>query len=145
MSFDTKINKWIKALGNADEIFRRAIIENQAEILDLNVAQLEVGKDSLGNLLDEYTTDEYAQFKQAIGSKAPFKIADLKLTGDFHSGFVLKYEGATVFNIDSTDEKTEQLKKEWGENIFGLSEESLEQIRPAILESFLIMFRNELL
>ncbi len=144
MSFESVIGKWTKALSNTDEHFRRAIIENQEEILDLNVAQLEVGKDALGELLDDYASDAYAQFKQALGSKSPLGTPDLILEGDFTEGFVLKVDGADFF-ITSTDEKKDRLRDKYGEDIFGLSEESLEIIRPAILESFLIRFRNGLL
>lgn len=144
MSFDSKINNWIKTLNKRNDIFRRAIVENREEILDLNVAQLEKGEDSLGALLDDYASDAYAQFKIAIGSKAPFGTPNLILEGDFTEGFVLKGDGLEFF-ITSTDEKKDRLRDKYGEDIFGLSEESLEILRPRILESFLIRFRNELL
>jgi len=141
---DVALNKWIKTLGNADELFRRAIIENQEEILDLNVAQLEVGENALGNLLDTYTTDEYAEFKQALGSKAPFGVADLILEGGFTEGFTLLQQG-NEFEFTSTDPKTSMLVKDWGESIFGLQDKHITIISPAILESFLIMIRNGVL
>lgn len=139
MSVESIIGKWTKALSNTDEYFRRAIIENQEEILDLNVAQLSQGKDALGNLLFQYESDIYAELKQGppFNSQAPFGIPDLILEGDFTEGFVLKGEGIEFF-ITSTDEKKDRLRDKYGEDIFGLSEESLEIIRPAILESFLI-------
>lgn len=141
---DQKLNKWISVLGNTDRYFREAIVEHREEILDLNVAQLRSGKDSLGELLDEYASDAYAQFKQAIGSQAPLGIPDLILEGDFTEGFILKGDGMEFF-ITSTDEKKDRLRDKYGEDIFGLAEESLEEIRPAILESFLIRLRNGLL
>ena len=143
---DQKLNKWISVLGNTDRYFREAIIEHREEILDLNVAQLEVGKDALGNLLLEYESDIYAAFKQGppFNSKAPHGIADLILEGDFTEGFILKGDGVEFF-ITSTDEKKDRLRDKYGEDIFGLAEESLEEIRPAILESFLIRLRNGLL
>lgn len=144
MSFDSKISNWIKTLNRSDDIFRRAIVENQEEILDLNVAQLEVGKDSLGEFLDEYLSEFYALFKISIGSKAPLGIPNLILEGNFTEGFILKGEGLEFF-ITSTDDKKDRLRDKYGEDIFGLSEDSLEEIRPAILETFLIRFRNGLL
>ncbi len=146
MSFDSKIAKWTKTLStaNVDRLFRQAIVEHREQILDLNVAQLAEGKDALGNLLDEYASDEYAQFKIAIGSQAPLGIPNLLLEGDFTEGFVLKIDGADYF-ITSTDEKKDRLRDKYGEDIFGLLEESLEILRPDILESFLIKIRNGLL
>ncbi len=146
MSFDSKINNWIKSLskGNVDRIFRRAIVENQELILDLNVAQLEIGLDSLGELLDDYFSDEYAQFKIALGSKAPFGTPNLILEGDFTEGFVLRVDGRDFF-ITSTDEKKDRLRDKYGDDIFGLMEKSLEELRPVILDTFLIIFRDGLL
>ncbi len=141
MSFDSKISNWIKGLQNPEEIFRRAVLENEAEILDLNTAQLERGEDSFGNLLDEYASDTYAQFKQALGSKAPLGIPDLKLEGDFYSGFVLKYDGAAFF-ITSTDEKKDRLKDKYGEDVFGLQEKSIFDIGPDLLRSYLRITRK---
>lgn len=144
MSFESKIKKWTSNFKKVDEYFRRAIVENQEELLDLNIAQLESGKDSLGAFLDQYASDAYAKFKKFHGSQAPLGIPDLKLEGDFHSGFILKADGSE-FIFTSTDEKKDRLVDKYGEDIFGLSEDSLSSIREVILESFLTHFRNGLL
>lgn len=138
------IAKWRKAIRNTDRIFKGAVLENENFILDANTAQLENGKDSFDKLLWEYASDEYARFKQSIGSKAPFGIADLKLTGDFYSGFTLVVEG-NEFRITSTDSKTSDLVSRYGEEIFGLTEKSITEVLPYLEESFIKLFRNELL
>lgn len=138
------VNKWLTAIRNTDLYFKRAIIENQEEILDLNVAQLKQGRDSFGEFLDEYASDDYARFKQAIGSQAPFGKPDLILEGDFTEGFVLEYRGDSFF-FNSTDEKRNHLVDKYGEQIFGLSFKSQTEITPQIAESFLKYFRNGLL
>ena len=145
MSFDATIQKWQKTLRRYDEYFIRAVIEHQEQLLDLNVAQLERGENSLGDLLDTYSTEEYAQFKQAIGSKAPFRVADLILEGGFTSGFVLIHEGGTIFRFTSVDWKRDMLAQDWGEDIFGLQEKSITIIGPDLLESILNQMRNGLL
>jgi len=138
------VNKWLAAFNNTDEFFRRAIVENQEEILDLNVAQLKEGRDSFGNFLEEYASDDYARFKQALGSQAPFGKPDLILEGDFTEGFILRYKGDEFF-FDSTDEKRNHLVDKYGVQIFGLSFESQTEITPQIAASFLKFFRNGLL
>lgn len=138
------VNSWLNAINQFDLIFQRAIVENQEEILDLNVAQLKIGKDSFGNFLEEYASEDYARFKQAIGSKAPFGIADLILEGDFTEGFILTYNGDSFF-FDSTDEKRNHLVDKYGEDIFGLSFDNQDQINPQIAESFINNFRYVLL
>ncbi len=144
MSIESVISKWTKALGNTDRHFRGAIVEHQEDILDLNVAQLKVGKDALGNLLDRYESEIYDAFKKnVLGSQSPEMIPDLILEGDFTEGFVLRSSGDDFLTL-STDEKDDRLRAKYGEDIFGLSEDSLEIIRPAILESFLIRFRQNL-
>lgn len=130
-----KIQKIRKAFQKSESIFQLAVLDNQAEILDANTAQLEVGKDSFGVLLWEYASDEYAQFKQSIGSKAPFGIADLKLTGDFYSGFILKKQGKE-FTITSTDSKTNDLVAKYGSEIFGLSDDQFPTVKPLLIDSF---------
>lgn len=141
------VSKWLKAIRKANTItiFKRAIVENQEEILDLNVAQLRVGKDSFGEFLYEYASEEYAQMKQAMGSQAPFGKPDLILEGDFTEGFVLKYESGGQFTITSTDDKTADLVAKYGDEIFGLTDESISEIKPLIRESFIKEFRNVLL
>ncbi len=142
MDFQGSLNRWVNALSRPEVYFKRAIVENQEEILDLNIAQLDEGKDSLGNLLMEYASEEYAQFKKALGSKAPFGIPDLKLEGDFREGFVLIIEG-NEFRIDSTDEKAGELAFKYGQDIYGLNEKSLGIARPIILESWTRQFLND--
>lgn len=138
------VNKWLAAFRNVDTYINRAIVENREEILDLNVAQLRQGKDSLGRFLQEYASEDYAKYKKAIGSQAPLGTPDLILEGDFTEGFVLKKEGRE-FRFDSTDEKRDKLVQMYGEEIFGLSLESQTVITPDLAESFLKHFRNGLL
>lgn len=140
MSFESSIKQMTRTLRNVDAIFQRAMLDNEASILDANIAQLEKGEDSLGNLLDEYVWDWYAEMKQAEGSKAPFGIADLKLEGDFYNGFVMKYDGSKFF-ITSTDGKSDELEAKYGEDIFGL--QSFDRID--LLESFLKFLRDGML
>ena len=140
MSFEAKVRKMARTLRNVDEIFKRAVFDNEAQILDANTAQLEQGQDALGNLLDEYSQDWYAKMKKAEGSKAPFGIADLKLEGDFYDGFILKYDGSKFF-ITSTDSKRDDLAAKYGADIFGL--QSFDKID--LLESFLKYLRDGML
>ena len=128
-----------------DEMINRAVLDNKEEILDLNTAQLSKGKDSLDQLLERYASDGYAEFKKVVkGSQAPKGIPDLKLEGDFYRGFTLIVEGKD-YRITSSDFKTGALVEKYGQEIFALSEKSLQIIRPMILESLLKLLRNELL
>lgn len=138
------VNRWLTAIQNVNVVFNLAIVENQEEILDLNIAQLKTGRDSMGEFLWEYASDEYAAFKKSMGSVAPFGIPDLLLEGDFHEGFTLIPDG-DGFRITSTDEKTAHLEAKYGSDIFGIAEDRIPEIGPDIALSFVKHFRNELL
>jgi hypothetical protein len=142
---EKKLNKLISALKNTEQIFRGMVLDNETEILDANTSQLEIGKNALGNLLDSYVLDSYARFKQGapFNSKAPFGIPDLKFEGDFYEGFVL-YIRKDHFVITSTDEKAFDLEQKYGEEIFGLTEESWEALKPMLIESYIKLFKDEL-
>lgn len=144
--FEAKVNKWISSLNrsNLEDVFRRTVLENQEEILDLNTAQLDKGIDSFGRFLEEYASDDYAQFKKSIGSQAPLGIPDLLLEGNFRDGFVLTWKGQ-YFIFESTDEKEAKLIKKYGSDLFGLTIESQTEITPQLAETFIRLFRNELL
>lgn len=141
---EEKLKRLIAATSDVDKLFKRAVEDNETEILDANTAQLSKGKDSLGAFLEDYASDSYAQLKKAMGSKAPLGTPDLYLEGDFYAGFVLKWTGSDFF-ITSTDQKKDRLKAKYGEDIFGLAQESIEELAPLLLESFQIAFKNELL
>lgn len=114
------------------EIIRR----NVYYLVDLNTGQLMMGIDANGEKLKEYANAVYAAFKKHLN---PLGVTDLKVTGDFHSGF---YADMKQFPITfwSTDEKTDELVYEYGKDIFGLTEESkdlfIQQIYQEVIEYY---------
>lgn len=100
----------------------KIIQRNSRFILDLNREQLMHGEDSRGRKLLKYDSKEYADFKKKLNPKG---VTDLKLTGAFHESFTLD---ASEFPIEfgAADEKTTKLVAKYGQDIFGLSEESKE-------------------
>jgi hypothetical protein len=106
--------------------------ENDNVAIDLNTdSQLfDKGIDSRGNLLP----GPYAPFTIDIkGLKGqPTDRITLRDTGDFHDSFFMD-AGSFPIKIDASDSKTSELKSDWGEDIFGLTDESLEEFRKHIL------------
>lgn len=125
-----------------DDIVQSVISANQAELIDLNTSQLEQGKTSESKFITpEYRSDDYAQFKQSQGSKAPFGTPDLKLTGDFYSGF--KAEVAPKYlEITSTDKKSGKLQKKYGDEIYGLTDKNKSEFAQLIKEPLLKNVRD---
>jgi hypothetical protein len=89
-------------------------------IVDMNTDQLMQGLNSKGESLGEYASAGYAEMKKTLN---PAGVVDLKLEGDFHSGFFIEAIKFPV-RIDSKDSKTNKLVFHYGENIFGLVEQN---------------------
>lgn len=110
----------------------KVVKDNQEIALDLNTdSQLfDKGIDANGNLLP----GPYAPFTIDIkGLKGqPTDRITLKDSGDFHESFFMS---ATKFPIviDATDSKRNELVGEWGEDIFGLTDESQSSLNEDIL------------
>jgi len=138
-----ELRKWQRRFRDIRKIINRAIVENQEEILDLNIAQLESGKDSNDAYLDEYEYDSYAKMKKGppYNSKAPLGIPNLRLEGDFHEGFIMEPDGDD-FNITSTDSKTDRLRDKYGDDIFGLNKRNIGEAASLILEDTLKEIRK---
>ena len=118
--------------------------ETQDMIIELNKEQLTIGQDTTGGEVGQYFSDEYATAKQAIGSKAPFGVVDLLLTGDFYEGFDTTLTGDSVL-VFSNDEKADDLEQKYGSEIYGLTEENLNRlIHQQIIPELLITIKNEL-
>ena len=120
--------------------FEKAILkvvkDNDNVILDFNTdSQLgEKGIDSKGNVLP----GPYAPF--TIDSKRGLSgfggVTDhitLYHTGDFHESFIVKASNFPI-EIDATDSKTSELKSDWGEDIFGLTQESQSEFNEQVLD-----------
>ena len=119
-------------------ILIEAMVEDKEQIIDLNVSQIEHGIAPDGNKIGEYASDAYASFKQSIGSQAPKGDVDLKLSGDFISGFYGEpYFGSSpefsgLFE-NSKDSKTSKLESKYSGKIFGIAPENRSAIGEIIL------------
>ena len=86
-------------------------------LLQLNKQQLFESTDAKGKPLGEYKNLHYA-------SKKGRRTIDLFLTGDFYNGFFIETKEFPVV-FGSNDSKSKWLVKRFGQDIFGLSKESL--------------------
>lgn len=94
-------------------------------ITGMNKEQLSIGEGADGSSLADYRSSEYAAFKKNMGSAAPLGTPDLKLSGDFYDGFIVKVKSTTI-EITSTDWKTSQLRR-FGD-IFGLQHDAISEL-----------------
>lgn len=113
------------------------------EIIDLNTdAQLfDKGIDSTGQSLPGTYAPFTIEIKSALGQ--PTDRITLKDTGDFHDSFFLKGSGFP-FEVDASDSKRNELVSEWGEDIFGLTEENQSSWNDDHLEDVQNIFKKAL-
>lgn len=116
-----------------DSLLKEVVRDTDTQIVDLNLSQLEEGKDSLGRLLDDYAEDWYAKMKKQMGSKAPFGTPDLNLEGDFYRGFEARADRGDLI-VTSTDKKKDKLGKKYGYDIFGIEKGLKELLIPSIIK-----------
>ena len=99
------------------------------------------GTSSEETQLKEYASETYARMKASLNPKG---VTDLKLTGDFHRSFVAITEKFPVL-FSASNSKTDKLVTKYGENIFGLDEESKtilsKTIQPDIVDHYRDIFQ----
>lgn len=115
-------------------------------MLDANLRQLRRGELKDGDLLEQYKSAIYLDFKKSLASyNAPSGIADLFVTGDFHNAFFgdVNDEGVT---FDSADSKTGELESRYSSDIFGIQPDEWEQIKTGdVLPELIEALTNEIL
>ncbi len=111
-----------------EDMLLKVVDESKNQAIDLNTSQLFSGKNANGESLGSYQNPEYAAFKRTLN---PAGVVDLKLTGDFYLGFFAR-TGKFPITFFSNDEKTSELIQNYGTEIFGLNQDSLEAYREEI-------------
>lgn len=109
-------------MDQADTIALTEAKKDDDELIRINLDdQLSAGVDSRGRSLGEYAPYTI-ELKQAKGQ--PTDRVTLYDEGDFYAGFNVELKGSGL-ELDSTDSKTDDLKKDWGESIFGITPDNL--------------------
>ena len=108
-----------------DEMARQAIRLNEKAMVDINRKQMQAGKNYEGQTIGYYRSLSYANLKKSMGSKAPFRVPDLLLTGSFQDEMFMEVEDDQYF-IYSNDDKAQMLKDRYKDNgnIFCINEEN---------------------
>lgn len=102
-----------------------AMRASEDTLVSFNQEQMQDSIDSEGEPLGEYASIAYANRKGRI-------TVDLKLTGDFYRGMFAKTDEYPVI-FGSTDDKTEDLKNKYGENIFGTTKNNTSRIAKEVV------------
>lgn len=122
--FQEQANRFKKI--NINKITESILKDLDNVIIDMNTSQLRNdGMDSESKTLPLPYAPMTIAYKKASGQ--PTDRITLYQEGDFQDAFFVKYS-TTEFSLWSTDGKTEKLVKEWGVNIFGLTDKHLTEL-----------------
>lgn len=109
--------------------FQNIVKAHEAAIVQMNAEDqlFFEGINSLGVNIMSYAP--YAPLTKWIKANKhqPTNRVTLRDTGDFHRSFYV-VAGSESFEITASDEKTEALKLKYGKEIFGLTEESRDEL-----------------
>lgn len=133
------IAKIIELRDNINDYIRLEVIEDEAFICDMNSENqlFEKGITREGIKINSYAPYSKNTIAVKIAKEQPTNRVTLRDTGEFHASFVV-YTDDTKFFIDAKDWKTNKLGEKYGEEIFGLTDENIneliwEYIYPALM------------
>lgn len=119
-----------------DKILIDSVKKFEAEIIDMNTAQLDAGINGEGNPIEPAYTSFTMSIKRSKGQ--PTDRVTLEDEGDFKRDFFMT-TGKDYFALGSSDIKTQKLERKYGKDIFGLTQENIDAvkdlIRPDVIEA----------
>lgn len=123
-----------------EEAILGILYDHEDQVIDLNTQQLMMGKTSEGGeVTPGYRSKNYADFKL---TRNPKGVVDLKLDGGFHSSFFVKPSSKFPVLLGATDTKTKDLTNKYGEEIFGLNQDSKKTLNEFIKPSIQEWYKN---
>lgn len=126
------MNKLIRLPGTMDDILADVLLRNRSEVEEIQAEQQRLGQDAEGTFIGDLRSPAYARNKKARGGIAPFGKVDLRNTGAFQRGINMRIANKAVF-LDSNEQKSPDLKEKYGEEIFGLNDESIQKMKERFL------------
>lgn len=100
---------------------QEAVIETSSDIITLNQGQMSLGKRADGSEITPSYSDLTIMLKDEKGQESRW--VTLRDKGSFWGDMFVDVN-ANSYSLSSADEKTEKLRKKYGDKIFGLTKES---------------------
>jgi hypothetical protein len=124
-----------------DMMVLEAVEANSDRITDLNRAQMQIGLTAIDSpITPPYRSNTYADVKKQMGSRAPFGIPDLLLTGSFQAEMQTAVDDRT-YEVFSTDDKAPDLFRKYP-NVFGLTPDNKEKMKAVNSRTLAQMFKK---
>lgn len=140
--FDDVIDGVIQAQVNADAIVIDQVIDKEREAVKIQADQMFSGERGDGrDILPKYTPYTKLIKRQ---KRQPTDRVTLRDTGDFQDAIVIDY-GPDSFRYDSTDDKRAKLVRKYSEQIFGLNDDSLNNLIDTIRDGFVKQMQKTIL
>ncbi len=137
MDLQTFLDNFIAVRENLPTLVGECMLTEQDAIVAMNAEQMLDGVNTEDSPIGEYHSKGYALTKNELNPKAGFGNVDLKLTGDFQDRMYLIANNGE-YEVNSSDEKTNKLIGQYGDEIFGLTdknkEKTYELIHPSLIE-----------
>ena len=128
LPFEVLQKKLQKLKNNTKEVLVEVLNSNEKSIIKLNTQDqlFKKGIDSRGKVIEPAYAPSTIKRKKRKGQ--PSNRVTLKDTGDFYSDMDIDY-GQKDFTMINYDDKYKDLRKKYGEDILGLTDESIEKLR----------------
>lgn len=139
-SIQDKIDNLKRFQEDAGKLSIDALMDNDNIVLDMNFEE-QLGLEGVNRhnvpIMDyQPYTPETEVIKQQKGQ--PYDRVTLHDEGDFASAGVLQRNSQTEAEINSTDSKTEALKKKYGKEILGLKPDNMNELREFYIKPALL-------
>lgn len=137
-----KIERNLSGMDQAVQDYAESLMESPEVdhlMVDLNIKQMDAGKDSNGKSITPDYTERTVAIKKKKGQVS--SRVTLEDTRDFKGGMkVRNYQSKA--EILSEDSKSEMLQSKYGESIFGLNNEHMAVMRNFLKPNFQIFLRK---
>ena len=129
----TKARALANAVATLDlaDILEEVFDDVSEQIIDLQKEQLRSGVDAKGLPMPKYA-EETIKAKEEKGIIVEHGRYTLFEDGDFYSG-IFSSNGMGILELSSTDYKTEMLIEEYGKDIFGFNNDSIEKLKEIVV------------
>ena len=115
------------------------LLENRTHISEYNLDQLRDGELSdSSRIKPKYRNTAYQQRKSRLYGYKLGGTPDLRYTGDFYRGWVIRLQGENKYSFDSIDGKRDDLVDKYTIRIFGLNNQSKTEVRERIMQPDLV-------
>jgi hypothetical protein len=142
----SRLKDYIEKLKAASEegqtqALLQIVNRHQAQLIDVNQLQLLAGRNAKGDILGEYRSAAYAEFKNRLNPEPGLGVWDLRLSGTLYDSMFVEADGFPV-TINASDSKADKFRDA---SPFGLDTKSKddfrEEIKPEIEEYYRSLFQ----